>query len=135
MSDIRPIQSGEAEEFLRLLCSVFGLDYRRAFDVFFQEPLFDINRKWASFESGKIVCTLTTVPLIFGDGPAIGIAGVATEPENRGRNLATELLKESLRHSDSIGEGRALLFASCERLYERCGFKPLDQVISQPLPA
>lgn len=131
--DVRPIRLEEADSFLRVLCSVFGLDHSRAKDVFYQEPLFDLNRKWAAFENREIVCTLTTVPLLFGDGPAMGIAGVATQPSNRGRGFATRLLDEVLKQSSAKGEPRALLFANCENLYKRCGFRTLDTVVSQPL--
>lgn len=134
MIELRPIKVEEAEQFLRLLCKVFALDFRRASDVFYREPLFDINRKWAAIEKDEIVCTLTTVPLTFGDGHAIGIAGVATSTERRGQSLATQLIDEVMRAEEKKGGGRALLFASKENLYKRCGFVTLDQVVSQPLP-
>ncbi|MBA3724907.1 MAG: GNAT family N-acetyltransferase [Armatimonadetes bacterium] len=134
MIEIRTIEMGECEEFLRLLCKVFSLDFRRAHDAFFKEPMYDLNRKWAVFEDGVIVSTLTTVSALFGDGRGIGIAGVATEPERQGENLATMLLQEVLRQSESRGEPRALLFAANEDLYVRCGFRVLDAIVSQPLP-
>jgi GNAT superfamily N-acetyltransferase len=134
MTEIRTIKMTECDEFLRLLCRVFSLDYRRARSAFTKEPMFDLDRKWAVFQDGKIVSVLTTVPVLFGDGRGIGIAGVATAQECRGRNLATDLLQEVLQQSEQRGEGRALLFAMKESLYERSGFRVLDDVVSQPLP-
>jgi ribosomal protein S18 acetylase RimI-like enzyme len=134
MIEVRPIRMEEAETFLRLLCGVFALDFRRAQSVFFSEPFFDLKRKWALFEDGQMRCTMTTVPLEFGDGPAMGIAGVATLPEHRGRDLARQLIDEAVTESAARGEERSLLFANNERLYAKCGFRVLDRVVTQPLP-
>ncbi|HVT11448.1 MAG TPA: GNAT family N-acetyltransferase [Fimbriimonadaceae bacterium] len=129
MTEIRPIQEHEAEPFLGLLCQVFDLDYGRAHSIFFTEPLFDLERKWALFENGKPVSILTTVPLEFGWGHAIGIAGVATEKERQGRGLAGKLLMEVIAESRRAGEGAVLLFAKDTRLYERLGFRIVDRVV------
>jgi predicted acetyltransferase len=129
MVEIRPITTNEGERFLRLLCSVFHLDYKRAESIFFTEPLFDLDRKWALFEAGRMTSILTTVPLRFGWGDAIGIAGVATEPDRQGQGLAAQLLIEVLRQSKHANEGAAFLFAKDPRVYERVGFKTVDSVI------
>ena len=133
MTEIRPIREAEAEAFLRLLCDVFSLDYNRAYDVFFAEPLFDLRRKWALFEGQEMVSILTTTPLTFGWGRAVGIAGVATQPDRRAEGHATRLLQRVLRESEKAGEGAALLFARDASLYERNGFEALDRVIRAPL--
>jgi predicted acetyltransferase len=135
LTEIRPIKRGEAQDFLRLLCEAFDLDFERAKGVFFNEPMFDVNRKWALFLDGQIESILTTVPLAFGFGNAIGIAGVATRLSSRGRGLGGELLQEVLRSSQESGEGPALLFARETALYERVGFRLLDQVIRAPIQA
>lgn len=129
MRDIRPIKDYEAKEFLRLLCDVFSLDYHRAESIFFNEPMFSLERKWAVFEGGEMLSILTTVPLEFGWGKAIGIAGVATKEERRGEGLGAALLERVLAASEKNGEGAALLFAKDERLYGRLGFKTVDEVI------
>ncbi|MCH8273899.1 MAG: GNAT family N-acetyltransferase [Armatimonadetes bacterium] len=134
MREIRTIDRGEAKTFLRLLCDVFDLDFRRARDIFFKEPFFELKRKWALYEDGRMVGCLTTVPLEFGDGQAAGIAGVAIHSGLRGRGLGGELLKEVLKEAAAAGEPRALLFAHETRLYEKQGFRQLDRVVSQPLP-
>lgn len=129
MIEIRPIFENESEEFLRILCEVFELTYERVQGVFYSEPFFDLNRKWAAFDSGRMVSVLTTVPLAFGWGSAIGIAGVATVPDSRGLKVASKLLGHVLEHSREAGEGVALLFAKDDRLYRSCGFEILDEVV------
>jgi len=130
---IRPIVRSEAPAFLALLCKVFELDYSRAESIFFGEPFFDLDRKWALFDGDQIVSILTTVPLNFGLGRAFGIAGVATDPIRRGEGLGKRLLNAVLRHGEEHGEPRALLFAHQVGLYERCGFKVLDHAIRAPI--
>lgn len=129
MTEARPIRTDEAETFLGLLCDVFGLDYQRAHRVFFAEPMFDLQRKWAYFENGRMLSILTTVPLEFGWGRAIGIAGVATVIERRGEGLASRLLDKVLKASERAGETGALLFARETELYARSGFEVADEVV------
>ena len=129
MIEIRPIREPEAETFLGLLCGVFDLDFARARSIFFTEPLFDLNRKWALFEKDRMVSILTTVPLEFGWGRAIGIAGVATALERQGEGFAAKLLTQVMKASAENGEPGVMLFAQDRRLYERVGFEILDNVI------
>jgi hypothetical protein len=135
MTEIRSIQASEADDFLRLLCDVFELDFDRARGIFFNEPMFDLRRKWALFEHGKMVSILTTVPLEFGWGNASGIAGVATRTDRRGEGLAGKLLDGVLESGRRNGEPGALLFARQTTVYERNGFKPIDRVIRAPILA
>ena len=129
MTDIRPIHESEADTFLQLLCDVYQLDFNRAYDLFFTEPLFDLDRKWAMFEGREMVSVLTTTPLEFGWGNAIGIAGVATPKARRSEGHAGRLIQKVLKESALKGESSALLFAKELALYERLGFEPLDQVV------
>lgn len=135
MIETRPILPSEAEEFLSLLCGVFELDIDRARGVFFAEPLFDLRRKWGLFDTGKLETILTTVPLHFGWGGAVGIAGVATRPEARRRGHAERLLHKVVQASRDAGESALFLFANQIELYERVGFRVLDEVVTGPLPA
>lgn len=132
MTSIRTLVSGEETEFLRLLCEVFELDYMRAAGVFTREPFFDLDRKWALFESGHMVAVLTTVPLTFGWGRAVGIAGVATHLGHRGRGHARTLLRHVLENGAGQGEAAAYLFARRTELYEEIGFRTLDEVVRAP---
>ncbi|HEY0866868.1 MAG TPA: GNAT family N-acetyltransferase [Fimbriimonas sp.] len=133
MIDIRSIRESEAEGYLHFLCDVFGLDFQRAYDVFFTEPYYDLNRKWALFEANEMVSILTTTPLEFGWGRAIGIAGVATHPKRRSEGYATTLMRRVLKEHEKRGEGRALLFARDARVYDRIGFETLDRVLRGPV--
>lgn len=133
MTEFRPIEESEAASFLEILCQVFELTYERVQGVFYSEPFFDLNRKWAAFEAGRMVSVLTTVPLTFGWGKAIGVAGVATVPEARGQGIASRLLGKVLEFSRRNGEGGALLFARDSRLYEACGLERLDDVVQGAL--
>lgn len=129
MTEIRPIRRAEADQFLTLLCQVFQLDQERANAIFFQEPLFDLERKWGLFEGDQILSILTTVPLEFGWGHAIGIAGVATRMDRRGQGLAAQLLEKVLNESSRSQESGAYLFAKETELYHRLGFDVLDVVV------
>jgi hypothetical protein len=109
------------------------LDHGRARTAFFSEPYFALDRKWAYFKEGKIVSILTVVPVEFGDGKGIGIAGVATTEDHRGEGFAGELLNTVCIHYSANDAGRALLFARAESLYLKAGFRELDKVFVQPL--
>ena len=126
---VRRIDPEESELFLKLLCGVFGLDHSRAQGIFYNEPMFDIQRKWALFDGGTMISILTTVPLSFGFGRGIGIAGVATDPLFQGQGYARRLLEAVLEDAQRQGEPSALLFARDKGLYARAGFEELDQVI------
>ncbi len=133
MTEIRTIRAEEGEDFLQLMCDVFGLDFNRAYDVFFSEPLFELDRKWALFEGQEMVSILTTSPLQFGWGKAFGVAGVATRVVRQGEGHASKLLQRVIKESERRGETGALLFAKDLNLYERNGFEPLDRIIRAPL--
>jgi GNAT superfamily N-acetyltransferase len=127
-TECRTITREEAPSYLRLLCDVFELDYTRAQQIFFHEPFFDLDHKWGCFVDGTLRSILSTVPLLFGDGEAVGIAGVATSPSHRGMGLAQSLLEVTLeRHP------RALLFAHQDVVYRRVGFEVLDLAVRAPL--
>lgn len=130
---IRSIYESEAETFLRLLCDVFELDLARAHCVFFNEPLFDLQSKWALFDEGRMVSILTTVPLCFGWGQAIGIAGVATTPSERRKGRAGALVRHVVEEAFGRGCRTAYLFARQTAAYEKVGFRVVDQVVRAPL--
>lgn len=135
MNAIRPIRADEADDFLELLCGTFGLDVERSSRFFYEEPFFDLKRKWALFEGRKMISILTVTPLTFGWGKAIGIAGVATRSDRRDEGLASQLLRHVLREATRAGEGPALLFAVNTKVYEKVGFEAIDQVIRAPIPS
>jgi predicted N-acetyltransferase YhbS len=129
MTEIRPIRESEGEAFLTVLCDTFGLDFNLAYDLFFREPLFDLDRKWAMVEGQQLVSVLTTTPLEFGWGKAYGIAGVATRKDRQNEGLARRLIERVMRESARMGEEAGLLFAADTRLYQGLGFETLDRVV------
>lgn len=133
MTEVRTVRASEAEAFLELLCSVFRLDPARARTVYYSEPLYDLSRKWALFADGVMASVLTTSPLQFGWGRAVGIAGVATDPAHRRKGLASLLLERVLQAAEEAGEGPAMLFAHEHTLYSRLGFELVDEVVRGPL--
>lgn len=133
MIEIRSIRAGEAESFLRLLCDVFDLDIQRARGIFFSEPFFDLDRKWAILENGTPISIMTTVPLEFGWGSAIGIAGVATRRDRQGRGLAVRLIEHVLELGRANGVTAAYLFARDDRVYRKVGFELLDEAVYAPI--
>ena len=76
-----------------------------------------------------LLSIMTTVPLIFGWGRAIGIAGVATRADRRGQGLAGMLIEKVLAESRAQGETAAFLLAKDARLYERIGFEVVDEIV------
>ena len=125
----------ECDAFLSIICDVFQLDFQRAQPLFQQEPLFDLDRKWALFEAGEMVSVLTTTPLLFGWGKAVGIAGVATQPNRQREGHARKLIEKVLVESEKRGEGPSLLFAADTRLYDSLGFEGIDRVVRGPITA
>lgn len=135
MITVRPIQATEAEPFFSILCESFDLDAQRARPIFFQDPAFDLNHKWALFDGGEMQSILTSTPMEFGFGDAAGIAGVATRPESRGQRYAFRLIEAVGEQFRALGTDALMLFATQTSLYESLGFKPLDAVVSGPVKA
>lgn len=133
--EVRPIDQSEVETFLRLLCEVFELDYHHAHSVFVADPFFDCERKWALFADGGMRSILTTTPLEFGWGRAIGISGVATQRRYQGSGFGRTLIEAVVSESERRGEGACYLFAPDPRLYERTGFAVVDEVVRGPIRA
>jgi GNAT superfamily N-acetyltransferase len=133
LTEVRPIRPHEADDFLELLCRVFGLELERARSIFFTEPMFDLRRKWALFEGPAMLSILTTVPLEFGWGRGLGIAGVATREDRRREGLASLLLDRVLADGRGHGEVAAYLFANQPGVYALNGFEVVDRVVRGPI--
>jgi len=134
--ECRTITRLESDRFLEILCSVFELSLPRATPVFYNEPAFDLSRKWACFVNGEMVAILTATPLVFDfqtQKRAMGIAGVATLLQFQGKGYASLLVKSALAHGIEIGEPRALLFAKNPLLYQKLGFEILDEIVEGSL--
>jgi hypothetical protein len=135
MTEIRTIRHEECEEYLSVLCESFALDLARARTAFFGEPYFSLDRKWSLIVDRSIVSILTVVPIEFGDGKGVGIAGVATRDTERGSGHASDLLNYVCDYYAAHDAPKALLFAKEQSLYERVGFSLADCVYVQPLAA
>lgn len=129
MREVRRVANNESDAFLRLLCDTFNIDYSRAHIYFSQSSFTDLQRKWALFDGGEMLSILTTVPLQFGWGRAIGIAGVATIETRRNEGLATALLSQVIAQAQANGYEGAYLFATKVEMYAKMGFEVIDQVV------
>ena len=129
MTEIRPLREGEESQFVGLLADVFALDADLALPLFTSDPMYQRERNWGLWVGGRMVSCLTTRPLEFGWGRAVGIAGVSTLEAARGEGYAARLIERVLKESERAGEGPALLFCIDDRLYGRLGFEPLDCVV------
>jgi GNAT superfamily N-acetyltransferase len=133
MIEMRTIRPDEADTFLRVMCSVFQLEFGHARTTFYQEPYYDLETKWALFEHGRMVSILTLTPLLFGWGPATGVAGVATVADAQRLGYAGRLLNHVLGELKHKTGEATLLFATDERLYTRLGFETVDRVVTADL--
>lgn len=133
MITVRPILATEADTFFSILCESFELDAHRARPIFFQDPGFDLNHKWALFDGDEMHSILTSTPMEFGFGGATGIAGVATRFESRGQGYAAKLIELVASQFRAGGVDGLLLFATKTKLYESLGFEELDTVVAGPI--
>lgn len=133
MITVRPIVATEADAFFSILCESFELDAHRARPIFFQDPGFDLNHKWALFDGDEMHSILTSTPMEFGFGGATGLAGVATRRESRGQGYAARLIESVSEQFRAGGADGFLLFATKTKLYESLGFEELDTVVSGPI--
>lgn len=78
-------------------------------------------------EAGETVACLRTVPMgqHFGGRrlPMVGIAGVATAPERRGRGYAQRMMKACVEELAGLGVAMSTLFASTRELYRKVGYE------------
>lgn len=78
-------------------------------------------------DAGEAVACLRTVPMgqYFGGQrvPMVGIAGVATAPERRGRGYARRMMEACVEELAAQGVAMSTLFASTRELYRKVGFE------------
>ncbi len=126
---VRAATPPDAEPLLRVLCAAFGLDREAARPLFYQDPYYDLARKWAleTPQDGIVAC-LTIIPatLVVRGVPLQtgGIAGVATLPAYQGRGYASHLLAQTVR---ALADERVFpisaLFPYSEAFYRRLGWE------------
>lgn len=132
--ECRPVHASEMEAFVALMCRAFKLEAARTRGALENDPLHDLNRKWALFVGEKMCSILTLVPLEFGWGRAFGIAGVATDPADQRQGYAKKLMLTAL-DSPLFAGSPAFLFAENPLIYGSIGFDIVDQIIEGDLAA
>lgn len=128
-TQVHAARPDDAEPLLGVLCAAFGLDCEAARPLFYQDPYFDLSRKWVlTTPQGGLVACLTVIPstlIVRGVAlPTGGIAGVATHPSHQGRGYASHLLAETVKAL--AGEGAfplSALFPYSEAFYRRLGWE------------
>ncbi len=126
---VRRVHKSEEDAYLALLCLAFGLNAGQSALAFYSDPLFSQRERWALFEQGEIIGTVSTLGLTFGNGVVTGISNVAIRPDLCGLGHAQYMLQAVLE-----GVGPACLFANRPDLYRRLGFKVVDEVVRGRLP-
>ncbi len=126
---VRKVRKDEEDAYLALLCRAFGLNLGQSALAFYSDPLFSRRERWALFDGRELIGSVSTLEMTFGRGGVTGISNVAIQPERRGQGLAQRMLEHVL---DQVGP--ACLFANQPDLYQRLGFKVVDEVIRGTLP-
>jgi predicted N-acetyltransferase YhbS len=117
----------ELEEALQLQGRVFGLsaDYFRTLAA--KDPLFDRENVFVAKVDGKVVSHVQVFPkLVRLAGAQVwmgGIGGVATDPDYRGKGLASELLKMAIGSMKRRGMETSVLFTGIQDFYRRLGWE------------
>jgi predicted acetyltransferase len=127
MINIRAAHSDELDAMLALMCEAFNLPFTSAREVFYKDPYFNIEKKRVLLVNGKLTSCLTIAdaPLRIGRAviPVGGIAGVATDPSQRNRGYAGQLLVESLSALAAQGAALSALFPYRPDFYRRFGWE------------
>ena len=124
---IGPLQKDEFEEALQLQGRVFGLptDYFRILAR--RDPLLDCENVFVAKVDRRIVSHVQVFPkLVRIAGSQVwmgGIGGVATDPEHRGKGLASELLTMATCSMRRRGMEVSVLFTGSHDFYRRLGWE------------
>jgi predicted acetyltransferase len=126
MIEVRAPRCEELDAMLRVLCTVFEMDFEAARSIFLKDPYFDISRKRVLLSEGEIVSclTLTQSELTLRGCivPVTGVAGVATLPQHRGRGYAGRLAADAVATAHSQQTALLGLMAHRPEYYQRLGF-------------
>ncbi|MEM9194768.1 MAG: GNAT family N-acetyltransferase [Myxococcota bacterium] len=78
-------------------------------------------------DGGELLALLIEIPMgqffLGRSVPLVGIAGVGTAPEARGRGVATDLMKRTLRGLRRRGVALSTLYPAVQSLYRRVGYE------------
>src|SRR5579875_2004861 len=125
-TEMRPIELGEWEEFLRAAEGSFS-SHVAAEDIEDARADFEIDRSLAVFENGHIVGTAAAYSLSMTvPGPeqlaVAGVTMVGVLPTHRRRGHLTSLMRRQLDDIRERGEAMAILLASESAIYGRFGY-------------
>jgi predicted acetyltransferase len=135
MVDIRPPVAAEREAIAALHGLAFNAPVRPD-RVFLDDWL-------CTYDGGRLIATARAIDFDqwFGGArvPCVGVAGVAVQPEDRGRGAARLLVGELLRQQREEGRLVSALYPSTAALYRRlgyefAGFRPQFRVSVTDLP-
>ncbi|HSV74991.1 MAG TPA: GNAT family N-acetyltransferase [Chthonomonadales bacterium] len=128
MMQVRQVREDELDAMVVIMCRAFGLPIAPARNLFFDDPYFDLRHKRVLTLDGCLVSclTLASAAIRFGAAvvPLMGIAGVATRPEDQRRGYATRLLLDTVADLASGDVGLVALVADTPGFYERLGWRP-----------
>lgn len=129
----RGIRTSESDAFLVCMCSAYGMQLESVRSIFYSDPTFAVHNKRVLTDTrGTLFSCLTVIPakieLPIGCVPVVGIAGVATRPEYRGRGYASTLLSLTTEMAaNTYGAPIALLYAEQPSLYLRNNWVPITR--------
>ncbi len=137
--EIGTVSSHECDEFLRLMCSAFVMEFDAARPIFYADPYFEPSNKFVARINGQIVSCLTVVDRECWIGETVvhvaGIAGVCTRPELRRRGLAGRLITETARVLADRGYAVAALFPTDRQYYRKLGWETVGVELRARIPA
>lgn len=125
------------------MCRAFDLDESVARPIYFTDPFFDLGHKRALVDepTETLLSCLTVVPAtirVAGGAtlPVAGIAGVGTDPENRQRGYAGELLSATVKQvAAELGYPLIALVTDKPDFYRRFGWECCAAVFEWAAPA
>jgi predicted acetyltransferase len=124
--EIRTIESGEFEAWMRAIETAFG-GHLRAEDFELERTVLDPARCLAAVDAGDFVGCASSVVFAMsvpggGTVPTAGITGVGVKPTHRRRGVNTALMRRQLDDVRDGGQALAALFASEGGIYGRFGY-------------
>jgi len=125
--EIGTVRKDEFNEALELQGRIFGLsaDYFRTLAL--KDPLFDYENVFVARSDGRIVSHVQVFPKVVRIAGARvwmgGIGGVATDPDYRGRGLASDLLRMATGSMVRRGMETSILFTGIHDFYRKLGWE------------
>jgi len=132
--EIGTVRKDEFNEALELQAKVFGLqaDYFRTLAL--KDPLFDYENVFVARLDGRVVSHVQVFPKTIRMAGArvwmAGIGGVATDPAQRGKGLASDLLKMSIGSMVRRGMETSILFTGIHDFYRKLGWETASGINS-----